>query len=370
MEQSLSRKRDEMISLLPWIRNPPELQRNQPPVNIASSSFAINLTMTLTGLPPAYKKENTPWFEGTTYQITPFGIRESARFCQDGNVVFGKADPSGRFFCDVNFPQEDTKIDPISCIIFSVPNGFRLSERPYYYVNWIDFGRIRISEPGYYYIDFSKSGNTGVKLSEGDKILLKKGMMIRFANSIIVEVSDISCIEIDDLSQPYLPVNSSPDEVRNNQQWVNQPTYTGEEGEEEEKKGSTMTDYTISFTNHTGPFVGETFKYHSNPKAGVVYDKLIIGCGGNGKEPDVFYPRDTGISRHHATVFLENGSWYLTDNQSVNLTYILAKNAEQYTNKEPSTPQPLFLPKDPQHSYENTSVLGIENYKFFFSFSS
>eukprot|EP00358_Blepharisma_japonicum_P004916 CAMPEP_0202946928 /NCGR_PEP_ID=MMETSP1395-20130829/10405_1 /ASSEMBLY_ACC=CAM_ASM_000871 /TAXON_ID=5961 /ORGANISM="Blepharisma japonicum, Strain Stock R1072" /LENGTH=173 /DNA_ID=CAMNT_0049647819 /DNA_START=127 /DNA_END=648 /DNA_ORIENTATION=- len=166
--------------------------------------------MRLTGLPLAYKKENTPWFEGFTYHITPLGIPQSPRFCEDGNVVFGKADASGTLFCDINFPQEDLKIDTISCVIFSVRDGFRLAEQPYYYVNQFVFGRNPRSEPGYYFIDFSRSGNTGVKLSAADKILLKKGMMLRIANSIIIEVSDISSIETNDLSHPGLPVNPFP----------------------------------------------------------------------------------------------------------------------------------------------------------------
>ena len=65
-------------------------------------------------------------------------------------------------------------------------------------------------------------------------------------------------------------------------------------------------------------------------------------AGGGGFAPDIFIPRETGLSRKHLVLDYIENEWFLKDDSSTNGTYILAKNQEQYEKKKQSAAFPIF----------------------------
>jgi hypothetical protein len=66
--------------------------------------------------------------------------------------------------------------------------------------------------------------------------------------------------------------------------------------------------------------------------------KLVhtFGCGGGGESPDFFIPRESGIGKKHLEFRFDSVTkiWSMFDQGSVNGTYFLLKNLEEYRNKK------------------------------------
>lgn len=327
---------------------------------LSNLNYGKKMTIAVSGMPEEYKNNQT-LNTNSAFEVGVFGmltqpnqrsrIREMQNnvnnpYIDDGLLLLGKASRSRNFGCDIEFPFEDPRINDLNCIIFFCGVEYTLNQVPHYQTNPQPGNSYFNSLVGFHYIDCSTSGSTGLKLFPSEKILLKKGQMFRIANDIIIEIEDISQEEIGKID--------------------NQIQYdTGKTVSFDESSQIPVINYIIKIKNHKGPFSGQTFSLQTRTRdLREMKTVFNVGAGGSGHEPDLFYPRDTGISRLHAIISLENGSWYIEDQGSTNLTILLAKNSQQYTGKIPSHPQPLFLPKL-NNQVTETAVLVIENYKFF-----
>lgn len=79
--------------------------------------------------------------------------------------------------------------------------------------------------------------------------------------------------------------------------------------------------------------------------------------------PDMFIPRDTGISKNHLSLNFDNysKSWHIIDTNSANGTYLLLKSLSQFRNRDISTDIPLFQKIEQRES--RTILIG--RYVFF-----
>jgi hypothetical protein len=242
-------------------------------------------------------------------------------FRNDGIVVFGKHSQ-----CDVRLPDDDPEAENVAMIMYNLADN-------------------------YYIIDCSKKNPCCFKLFDNTddegittSPIINQGYLYSFAKTMNFSVREIS---FDD---------------------------------EQENKGNIGTDTIyynydenivhskIKLICFSKPYEGQEFtlKTEVYKKENELKAIHTIGSGGDPQfPPDIFIPKDKGISRVHAQLIFnpDTKTWSIADRSSTNGTFRIIKNEDQYSNRKPSELCKLF-----NAGYDlngRMALLTVCNYAFF-----
>ena len=206
----------------------------------------------------------------------------------DGLVIFGRHPHA-----DMVFPETEKYVDLVSLLLYN-GNG------------------------NYYIVDCSKRGCCGFKLENQKNYLLKPGFLINLAKNLIYKIERIEFEEV----APTILGGDSP------------VTFAYEE--EEKEIHSTLTLQCLE-----GPYKDTPFRLTTRTREGPRKINYMLGCGGGGEAPDLYIPKETGVSKRHCELIFDNG-WHAYDRMSLNGTFLLFKTFDQYHAKSHSNSIPLF----------------------------
>ena len=274
------------------------------------SPIMFGLVIIPTSIPSKFK--GTGFIEiGQIFNVDCFGVPGSKRYCEDQMVVFGRVD-NEEDLVDIPLPPNDFSKSHLHAIIYLKPEAI-------------------------YIQDTSDIGRVGIKLMSDENLKLQSGMLIMFSNCIVTKVEKI------DLT-------------------VNENSQLPDEDDIEDTQAQFSSILYLKYL--TGPLKDTTTRLKSDEK-----HTFAVGCGGNGNVPDLFLPRDTGVSRLHSTLTYspQDGTWRLKDEGSTNGTFFLLKSHQQYETKEPSELYPIYS-QNPLElhglSFEKFRVFNFGDYSF------
>ena len=221
--------------------------------NMPKDKWAQRIKIVPTSLRKAYQGAHT--FELGHEFIGEFLGLQTVNFRGDGLIIFGKHPHA-----DIRFPEDEKFIDLVSLIIYN-------------------------SGSNYYAVDCStrKTAYCGIKMPQNMLVPSSKNDLISLAKTVLFKIADIDFENI--------ATNLSDSEQ----------TYEYEQSDFKMISSITMTCL-------EGPYVDNTFRITTKTReAGVFKEEHILGSGGGGVAPDLYIPRESGVSRKHATlVFKEN----------------------------------------------------------------
>ena len=242
-------------------------------------------------------------------------------FRNDGILVFGK-----HHKCDVRLPADDPEADNVAMILYN-------------------------SLDNYYLIDCSKKNPCCFKLfdyedpNEGKTIhpVIVQSHIYSFAKKMMFVAQDISFAS-------FTQSDSHDGETTLHYNY------------DEERTHSVLKLKCLSRPYENQEFILKT-SVHKKPQE----MKLVHNIGSGGEiafPPDIFIPKEKGISKIHAQIIFDpdTSSWYLADKESLNGTFRILKTEDQYLNKKPSGFCKLF--KEGYDSNGNLSVFTVCNYSF------
>lgn len=243
-------------------------------------------------IPTSVRKEynGNQKFEITReYIVEPMGMYSQESFRDDQMIIFGKHPDS-----DFVFPEDESFVDQVSLIMYNANNNL-------------------------YLIDCSKRSYCGIKIDLCTNTTFKEGSLINLAKTVLFKIDKI---EYEQMTHHY-----------------NASEQTYEYGAEDMKMHSS-----ILFTCLEGPYQGNNFKISTKVRnSETIKDNFMFGCGGGGEAPDIFIPRETGISRKHCEFRYDNeNNWFLWDERSANGTFLLMKTFEELNRKIHSRAIQLF----------------------------
>jgi FHA domain len=256
---------------------------------------------------------NNPYIAGAYGLNTP-----NSR--QDGLIIFGR-----HFHSDICFPEDDKSTDLVSLILYNYNDN-------------------------YYAIDCSTKGYCGMLLYKGIKLKVNQGMLINLAKNI--------SFKVEEFNYNY----ENPDDAAGD----DPTTYLDQDN-------LMIVQSTLTLKCFEGTYKDQTFRLNTKTRTQARIMTHMLGCGGGGEAPNLFIPKEVGVSRKHCEFkFLENEClWVLEDEKSTNGTFILFKNLQEYQYKENSKLIPIFPQKnaDPLTKVSNESdcTLLISKYTFFIS---
>ncbi|OMJ82790.1 hypothetical protein SteCoe_16440 [Stentor coeruleus] len=224
-----------------------------------------------------------------TYRIDPMGMFEQGSFRDDGMVLFGKHPDN-----DFVFPEDESFVDQVSLIIYNANNNL-------------------------YLVDCSKRSYCAIKIDPQRNTTFKEGSLINLAKTVLFRIDKI---EYEQMTHHY-----------------NASEQTYEYTTEDMRMHSS-----ILFSCLEGPYKDNNFKITTKVKnSDQPKDNFMFGCGGGGEAPDIFIPRETGISRKHCEFRYDSeNNWFLWDERSANGTFLLMKTFDEYNRKVHSRAIQLF----------------------------
>ena len=305
------------------------------PLNLKPMNYMNNITLSLTKPRVAYKGP-TKVLPVSPMMVTYKGLEKGKmdpsldenqeevnleNFRNDGIIVFGKHPK-----CDVRLPADDPEVDNVAMILYN-------------------------SLDNYYLIDCSKKNPCCFKLfdyedpDEGKKThpIIVQSHIYSFAKTMMFVAQDISFAS-------FTQSDSHDGETTLHYNY------------DEERTHSVLKLKCLSRPYENQEFILKT-SVHKKPQE----MKLVHNIGSGGEiafPPDIFIPKEKGISKIHAQIIFDpdTSSWYLADKESLNGTFRILKTEDQYLNKKPSGFCKLF--KEGYDSNGNLSVFTVCNYSF------
>ena len=250
---------------------------------------------------------------GKKTQIDALGIM-SENFRGDGLIIFGRHSHS-----DIVFPADESAVDLVSLILFN-------------------------SNDSWYGIDCStvKGFYCGIKIPLSIPINLSVNELFSLAKSQLFKVDNIS----------YENVIRNIEEIGDNTYRYSQDDYIN------------YSSITISCIE--GCYPNNRFIFSTktrNPK--ITKNEHVFGSGGNGIGPDLYIPREigplsikTGISKEHMKLIYTD-CWSYYDGGSLNGTFLLMKDSDEYNHQLNSTCKNIFF-----DGINGTTIL-VSGYTFY-----
>ncbi|OMJ79012.1 hypothetical protein SteCoe_21041 [Stentor coeruleus] len=241
------------------------------------------------------------------YIIEPMGMYDQENFRDDGMVLFGRHPDS-----DFVFPEDKSFVDQVSMIMYNVNNNL-------------------------YLIDCSERSYCGIKIEYGKNIAFKEGALMNLSKSMLFRIDKI---EYEKITNHY----NASDQIN------------------EYEIEDTRMHSTIYFSCLEGLYKDINFKISTKVKnSDQIKNFFSFGFGIEDQSPDIFIPRETGISHRHCEFRYDNeNNWFLYDEKSTNGTFFLMKTYEELNSKVHSRVIQLFENNNP----ENFAVIMINRYTF------
>ena len=243
-------------------------------------------------------------------------------FRNDGIVVFGKHPK-----CDVRLPADDPEVENVAMILYNTLDNYEL----------IDCSK---KNPCCFKLfDFEDAINEGAIIHP----IVVQGHVYSFAKTMMFVAEDISFSSF------------SQNDVQDDETTLH---YNYDEE---------MTHSTLKLKCLSRPYENQEFIVKTNVHKKPQEMKLVHNLGSGGDmayPPDIFIPKEKGISKIHAQFIFDTNtsSWYLADKGSLNGTFRILKNEDQYLNKKPSVLSKLF--KAGYDCNGTLSVFTVCNYAF------
>ena len=270
--------------------------------------FPVNYDITLTVPNKAYTGNKPTLVQDQKFCVTPPGL-QSENYRRDQLVIFGRHKAA-----DIQFPPDDSSIDYAAFILIN-------------------------TDTNVFAMDISKKQNCGIKIDNNVPFSLGKEMLINLAKTQTFHIEDIR-FEI------AAPISGESETTL---------FFNDDEGQ--------MHSF-ITLECIEGIYKGNKFQMTTKTRDPNTR-KLnhMFGCGGGGEAPDMFIPKESGVSRKHIElIFNENDqSWEVVDFRSTTGTYIYLKNNLQFKNRDYSRAFPIFKEVA---QYSNRTIL-VGKYVFF-----
>lgn len=278
------------------------------PILANSHLFPAEYNITLTVPNKAYTGNQQKIVQDQTFNVKPPGI-SSHSYRGDQLVIFGRHKGA-----DIQFPPDDRSIDYAAFILINTATNVLA-------------------------LDISKKQNCGIKIDNGIPFTLSKEMLINLAKTQTFHIEEIKY-------EAAAAVNGE-----------SEATFHYDENEEQMNSIIIMECVEGIYNSNKFPFTTKT----RDPNTKKL--KHMFGCGGSGEAPDMFIPRESGVSRKHIELIFneETQCWEVCDISSTNGTYLYLKNITQFKNREYSRVYPIFTSLA---QYSNRTIL-VGKYVFY-----